>query len=80
MLNVETNHQHTGKATLYFLLQALIIVWIVAVAQHAGHFQLFRLILDDIDSTESYHAAEKSCMILRTVGWALEALPSASTL
>ena len=32
MLNVETNHQHTGKAAFYFLLQTFIIVRIVAVA------------------------------------------------
>ena len=46
MLNVETNHQHTGKATLSLLFQALIIIRIIAVAQHTGHFQLFSFILD----------------------------------
>ena len=36
MLNVETNHQHTGKAALYLLFQTLIIIRIIAVAQHTG--------------------------------------------
>ena len=64
MLNVETNHQHTGKAALYFLLQAFIIVRIVAVAQHTRHCQLFFIILDDMDSAESNHAAEEGCVFL----------------
>ena len=33
MFNIETNHQHAGKAALYFLLQTLVIVRIIAVAQ-----------------------------------------------
>ena len=64
MLNVETNHQHTGKAAFYFLLQAFIIVRIVAVAQHAGHCQLLRFILNDVDSAKSNHAAEEGRVFL----------------
>ena len=60
MLYVETDHQHTGKAALYLLFQAIIIIRIVTVAQHTGHFQLFCFILDDVDSAEGYHASEES--------------------
>ena len=65
MLNVEKNHQHTGKTTLNLLLQALVVVWIVAVAKHTDCFQLFLFILNDMDSAESYHAAKESGILLR---------------
>ena len=64
MLNVETDHQHTGKSAFYFLLQAFIIVRIVAVAQHTGHCQLLRFIFNDMDSAKSNHAAEEGRVFL----------------
>ena len=59
MFDVETNHQHTGKALLQFLLQRFVIIRIVTVAEHSCHFQFRLLILDDVDSAESYHTAEE---------------------
>ena len=59
MLDVKAYHQHTGEATLYFLLQTLIVVWVVTVSKHTGCFQLLLFILDDMDSAECYHAAEE---------------------
>ena len=65
MFDVETNHQHPRQAILYFLLQTRIIIRIVSVAEHTSHFQLFRFILDDVDSAESYHATKESSVLLR---------------
>ena len=65
MFNVEADHQHAGYTALYFLLQTLIIVWIISITQHAGRFLFFLLIFDDMDATESYHATEKSGILLR---------------
>ena len=65
MLDVETNHQHTGKALLQFLLQRFVIIRIVAVAEHSCHFQFRLLILDDVDSAENYHATKESSVLLR---------------
>ena len=59
MLYVKAYHQHTGDATLYFLLQTLIVIWIVAVTKHTGCFQLLMFVLNDMDSAECYHAAEE---------------------
>ena len=60
MLDVKTNHQHTGEATLYFLLQTLIVIWIVAVTKYTGCFQLLLFVLNDMDSAECYHATKES--------------------
>ena len=65
MFDVETNHQHTGKALLQFLLQRFVIIRIVTVAEHSCHFQFRLLILDDVDSAESYHATKESSVLLR---------------
>ena len=65
MFDVETNHQHTGKALLQFLLQRFVIIRIVTVAEHSCHFQFRLLILDDVDSAESYHTAEERSVLLR---------------
>ena len=65
VLDVEANHQHTGETALQLLLQALIIVRMVAVAKHTGSFQLLLFILDDVDSAEGYHATEESGILLR---------------
>ena len=65
MLYVETNHQHTGKALFQFLLQRFVIIRIVTVAEHSCHFQFLLLILNDVDSAESYHATKESSVLLR---------------
>ena len=65
VLDVETNHQHTGEATLNLLLQALIVVRVVAVAKHTGSFHFLLIILDDVDSAECYHATKECSVLLR---------------
>ena len=52
MFDVKAYHQHTGKTTLDFLMQALIVIRVVAVAKQAGCFQLLMFILDDMDSAK----------------------------
>ena len=76
MLNVKAYHQHTRETTLQFLLQTLIVIWIVSVAKHTGCFQLLLLTLNDMDSAKGYHAAEEGC----TQKEALSHLRIASTL
>ena len=65
MFDVETDHQHPRQAILYFLLQRFVIIRIVTVAEHSCHFQFLLLILNDVDSAESYHATKESSVLLR---------------
>ena len=57
MLDVEANHEHTGKAVFYLPLQTSLVVRVVAVAKHTGCGQLFRFILDDVNAAKGNHAA-----------------------
>ena len=78
MLDVKADGQHARKPIFNLFLQGFIMIRIVAVAKHSGHFQLLMvpsldiinivgpsLILDDVDSAESNHATEESCVLLR---------------
>jgi len=72
MLDVKADGQHTRQTAFNLFLQGFIMIRIVAVAKHSGHFQLLMvpshdiinivgpsLILDDVDSAESNHATEE---------------------
>ena len=76
MLDVKADGQHARKPIFNLFLQGFIMIRIVAVAKHSGHFQLLvvpshdiinivgpSLILDDVDSAESNHATEESCVL-----------------
>ena len=65
MLDVKADGQHARKPIFNLFLQGFIMIRIVAVAKHSGHFQLLMLVLDDVDSAESNHATEESCVLLR---------------
>ena len=65
MLDVKTDGQHTRQAALYLFLQGFVLVRIVTVAKHSGHFQLLMLIFNDVDSAESYHTTEEGGVLLR---------------
>ena len=78
MLDVKADGQHARKPIFNLFLQGFIMIRIVAVAEHSGHFQLLMvpshdiinivgpsLILDDVDSAESNHATEESGILLR---------------
>ena len=80
MLDVKADGQHTRQTAFNLFLQGFVLIWIVAVAEHSGHFQLLMvpsrdiinivgpsLILDDADSAESNHATEESCVLLRLI-------------
>ena len=64
MLNVKTNHQHARQSALNLPLQGFILIRIVAVAKHAGRLQFLLLILNDVDSAESYHTTEERGVLL----------------
>ena len=64
MLNLHTQHQHSMEALVYFLLQCLILVGVIAVAQQSGRLQFLCLILYDVDAPESNDAAEISGVLL----------------
>ena len=59
MLDVKADGQHTRQTAFNLFLQGFVLIRIVAVAEHSGHFQLLMLVLDDADSTESNHATEE---------------------
>ena len=59
MLDVKADGQHTRQTAFNLFLQGFILIRIVAVAKHSGHFQLLMLVLDDIDSAESNHTTEE---------------------
>ena len=78
MLDVKADGQHTRQTAFNFFLQGFVLIRIVAVAEHSGHFQLLMvpsrdiinivgpsLILDDVDSAESNHATEEGGVLLR---------------
>ena len=65
MLDVKADGQHARKPIFNLFLQGFIMIRIVAVAKHSGHFQLLMLVLDDVDSAESNHATEESCVLFR---------------
>ena len=62
MLYVEANHQHPRQAILQLFLQGFLLGGIVSVPKHPGCFQLFLLILYDMDSAKGYHTP-KECGI-----------------
>ena len=72
MLDVKADGQHTRQTAFNLFLQSFVMIRIVAVAKHSGHFQLLvvpshdiinivgpSLILDDVDSAESNHATKE---------------------
>ena len=65
MLDVETNHQHTGEATLKLFFQTFIVVRIITIAEHIGCCQLFLFIADNVDSAECYYTAKEGGVLLR---------------
>ena len=64
MLDVKADGQHSRKTTFNLFLKGFILIRIVAVAKHSGHFQLLMLVLDDIDSAESNHTTEERGVLL----------------
>ena len=65
MLDVETNHQQTGEATLKLFFQTFIVVRIITIAEHIGCCQLFLFIADNVDSAECYYTAKEGGVLLR---------------
>ena len=61
MLNVKADGQHTRQTAFNLFLQGFVLIWIVAVAEHSGCFQLLVLVLDDVDSAERRMAIRRSC-------------------
>ena len=59
MLDVKADGQHTRQTAFNLFLQGFVLIRIVTVAKHSGHFQLLMLILDNMDSAESNHATEE---------------------
>ena len=58
MLYIETNHHHSRQTFLKLLLQCFILVRIISIPKHSGHFQLLSLILDDVDSAKGNDTPE----------------------
>ena len=65
MLDVKADGQHTRQTAFNLFLQSFVLIRIVAVAEHSGHFQLLVLVLDNADSAESNHATEEGGVLLR---------------
>ena len=64
MFYFHTEHQHAVETFLYFLLQRLIMMGVVAVAQQSGSGEFLISVIDDADMSESDDAAEEGGVAL----------------